>query len=325
MDARTENRRDPGGLGRLVRAVIGRTTVGRRSSKKGAKRSMKLSFEHISKLYGNTAALQQIDLTLEPGIYGLLGPNGAGKTTLMRIMTDLLAPSTGRVLLDGQDIAVMGAAFRKKLGYLPQDFGVYPNFTAEQFLLYVARLKGLSKFEAKRQTDDLLRMVGLEDKKQKKLKGFSGGQRQRVGIAQALLGNPEILVLDEPTAGLDPEERIRFRGIISTLSQQKLVLLSTHIVSDLEAAANEIILLRKGVVLEMEKPSVLLERLNGQVWIVTVPAAEEAALTKQYACSNVLHTDGKSVMRLLSESAPRPDAVPTAPNMEDMYLYYFGR
>ena len=169
----------------------------------------------------------------------------------MRIMTDLLAPSTGRVLLNGQDIAVMGAAFRKKLGYLPQDFGVYPNFTAEQFLLYIARLKGLSKFEAKRQTDGLLHMVGLEDKKQKKLKGFSGGQRQRVGIAQALLGDPEILVLDEPTAGLDPEERIRFRGIISDLAQQKLVLLSTHIVSDLEAVANEIILLRKGVVLEM--------------------------------------------------------------------------
>ena len=278
---------------------------------------MKLSFEHISKLYGDTAALQQIDLTLGSGVYGLLGPNGAGKTTLMRIMTDLLAPSTGRVLLDGQDIAVMGAAFRKKLGYLPQDFGVYPNFTAEQFLLYIARLKGLSKFEAKRQTDGLLHMVGLEDKKQKKLKGFSGGQRQRVGIAQALLG--------DPTAGLDPEERIRFRGIISDLSQQKLVLLSTHIVSDLEAVANEIILLRKGVVLEMQKPSALLERLNGQVWIVTVPAAEEAALTKQYVCSNVMHTDGKSVIRLLSKSTPRPDAVPTAPNMEDMYLYYFGR
>ena len=286
---------------------------------------MKLSFEHISKLYGNTAALQQIDLTLRSGVYGLLGPNGAGKTTLMRIMTDLLAPSTGRVLLDGQDIAVMGAAFRKKLGYLPQDFGVYPNFTAEQFLLYIARLKGLSKFEAKRQADGLLHMVGLEDKKQKKLKGFSGGQRQRVGIAQALLGDPEILVLDEPTAGLDPEERIRFRGIISDLSQQKLVLLSTHIVSDLEAVANEIILLRKGVVLEMQKPASLLEQLNGQVWLVTVPAADEAALTKQYTCSNVMHTDGKSVIRLLSESAPRPDAVPTAPNMEDLYLYYFGR
>lgn len=286
---------------------------------------MKLSFEHISKLYGDTVALQQIDLTLGSGVYGLLGPNGAGKTTLMRIMTDLLAPSTGRVLLDGQDIAVMGAAFRKKLGYLPQDFGVYPNFTAEQFLLYIARLKGLSKFEAKRQTDDLLRMVGLEDKKQKKLKGFSGGQRQRVGIAQALLGDPEILVLDEPTAGLDPEERIRFRGIISALSQQKLVLLSTHIVSDLEAVANEIILLRKGVVLSMQKPASLLEQLNGQVWLVTVPAVDEAALTKQYTCSNVMHTDGKSVIRLLSESVPRPDAVPTAPNMEDLYLYYFGR
>ena len=286
---------------------------------------MKLSFENISKLYGDTVALQQIDLTLGSGVYGLLGPNGAGKTTLMRIMTDLLAPSTGRVLLDGQDIAVMGAAFRKKLGYLPQDFGVYPNFTAEQFLLYIARLKGLSKFDAKRQTDNLLRMVGLEDKKQKKLKGFSGGQRQRVGIAQALLGNPEILVLDEPTAGLDPEERIRFRGIISDLSQQKLVLLSTHIVSDLEAVANEIILLRKGVVLEMQKPASLLEQLNGQVWLVTVPSADEAALTKQYTCSNVMHTDGKSVIRLLSKSAPRPDAVPTAPNMEDLYLYYFGR
>ena len=286
---------------------------------------MKLSFEHISKLYGDTAALQQIDLTLWSGVYGLLGPNGAGKTTLMRIMTDLLAPSTGRVLLNGQDIAVMGAAFRKKLGYLPQDFGVYPNFTAEQFLLYIASLKGLSKFEAKRQTDGLLHMVDLEDKKQKKLKGFSGGQRQRVGIAQALLGDPEILVLDEPTAGLDPEERIRFRGIISDLSQQKLVLLSTHIVSDLEAVANEIILLRKGVVLEMQKPASLLEQLNGQVWLVTVPAADEAALTKQYTCSNVMHTDGKSVIRLLSKSAPRPDAVPTAPNMEDLYLYYFGR
>ena len=286
---------------------------------------MRLAFENISKLYGDTVALEHINLTLEHGVYGLLGPNGAGKTTLMRIMTDLLAPSTGRVLLEGQDIAVMGAAFRKKLGYLPQDFGVYPNFTAEQFLLYIARLKGLSKFEAKRQADELLRMVGLEDKSRKKLKGFSGGQRQRVGIAQALLGDPEILVLDEPTAGLDPEERIRFRGIISDLSQQKTVLLSTHIVSDLEAVANKVILLKKGSVLDVKRPFELLEQIEGQVWIVTVPTAEEPTLTKKYACSNVMHTDGKSVIRLLSESRPHSDAIPTAPNMEDMYLYYFGK
>ncbi len=286
---------------------------------------MRLTLENISKLYGDTIALEHINLTLEHGIYGLLGPNGAGKTTLMRVMADLLVPSTGRVLLDGQDISVMGAAFRKKLGYLPQDFGVYPNFTAEQFLLYIARLKGLSKFEAKQQTDKLLRLVGLEDKSRKKLKGFSGGQRQRVGIAQALLGDPEILILDEPTAGLDPEERIRFRGIISNLSQQKTVLLSTHIVSDLEAVANEVILLQKGNVLAVKKPHELLEQLNGHVWIISVPTSEETVLTNEYACSNVMHTDGRSVIRVLSERKPHPGATLIAPNMEDMYLYYFGK
>lgn len=286
---------------------------------------MRLTLENISKLYGDTIALEHINLTLEHGIYGLLGPNGAGKTTLMRVMADLLVPSTGRVLLDGQDISVMGAAFRKKLGYLPQDFGVYPNFTAEQFLLYIARLKGLSKFEAKQQTDKLLRLVGLEDKSRKKLKGFSGGQRQRVGIAQALLGDPEILILDEPTAGLDPEERIRFRGIISNLSQQKTVLLSTHIVSDLEAVANEVILLQKGNVLAVKKPHELLKQLNGHVWIISVPTSEEIVLTNEYACSNVMHTDGRSVIRVLSERKPHPGATLIAPNMEDMYLYYFGK
>lgn len=286
---------------------------------------MRLTLENISKLYGDTIALAHINLTLEHGIYGLLGPNGAGKTTLMRIMTDLLVPSTGRVLLDGQDIAVMGAVFHRKLGYLPQDFGVYPNFTAEQFLLYIARLKGLSKFEAKQQTDKLLHMVGLEDKSRKKLKGFSGGQRQRVGIAQALLGNPEILILDEPTAGLDPEERIRFRGIISNLSQQKTVLLSTHIVSDLEAVANEVILLQKGNVLAVKTPFELLEQINSYVWIVSVPTSEETALTKKYVCSNIMHTDGRSVIRVLSKNKPHSDAISTTPNMEDMYLYYFGK
>lgn len=286
---------------------------------------MMFVFENISKLYGNTVALKRTALSLNCGIYGLLGPNGAGKTTLMRIGTDLLVPSTGRVLLDGQDISALGAEFRKRLGYLPQDFGVYPNFTAEQFLLYIGRLKGLSKFEAKRQTDDLLHLVGLEEERRKKLKCFSGGQRQRVGIAQALLGNPDILILDEPTAGLDPEERIRFRGIISGLSQKKLVLLSTHIVSDLEAVANEVILLKEGTVLDMKKPSELLEQLKGAVWTVTVPSSAEIELTSAYLCSNIMHQEGTSVLRLISDRKPHIEAIPVTPNMEDIYLHHLTR
>ena len=253
---------------------------------------MNLALENICKLFGETVALEKINLSMSSGVYGLLGPNGAGKTTLMKIMTDLMPPSTGRVVLDGQDITAMGASFREKLGYLPQDFGVYPNFTAEQFLLYIARLKGLSRYEAKRQTDDLLVMVGLEEKAKKKLKGFSGGQKQRVGIAQALLGDPEILILDEPTAGLDPEERIRFRGIISALSQQKIVLLSTHIVSDIEAIANYVILLKKGSVLDIKRPAELLNMIDGKVWSVTVDTVSELELVKKYPCSNIMHMDG---------------------------------
>lgn len=285
---------------------------------------MNLALENICKLFGETVALEKINLSMSSGVYGLLGPNGAGKTTLMKIMTDLVPPSTGRVLLDGQDIAAMGADFRKKLGYLPQDFGIYPNFTAEQFLLYIARLKGLSKYEAKRQTDDLLHMVGLEEKARKKLRGFSGGQKQRVGIAQALLGDPEILILDEPTAGLDPEERIRFRGIISALSQQKIVLLSTHIVSDIEAIANYVILLKKGCVLDIKRPAELLQEINGKIWSVIVDTTDEAELVQKYPCSNIMHMDGKSIVRLFSEKQPCTGATPQSPNMEDMYLYYFG-
>ena len=286
---------------------------------------MKLVFENISKLYGDFPALSGINLSLENGVYGLLGPNGAGKTTLMRIMTDLLKPSTGRVLLDGKDIALLGADFRRRLGYLPQDFGFYPNYTAEQYLLYIARLKGLTRFEAKKQTGDLLEMVGLYEKRNQKMKGLSGGQRQRVGIAQALLGDPDILVLDEPTAGLDPEERIRFRGIISNLSRQKTVLLSTHIVSDLEAVANEMILLKKGQVLTVQKPHDLLHELDGMVWTVSVPCENERELAEKYPCSNIMHDVEISVLRMLSREKPHDEAVSERPNMEDMYLYYFDK
>ncbi len=284
---------------------------------------MSLTVENVSKIYDKTPALEGVNFKLEYGIYGLLGPNGAGKTTLMRIIADLLVPSTGRVLFNGQEISSLGPAFREKLGYLPQDFGVYPNFTAEQFLLYIARLKGLSKFEARRRTDELLELVGLSDIKRERLGGFSGGQRQRVGIAQALLNDPQILIMDEPTAGLDPEERIRFRRILSDLSQNKTVLLSTHIVSDIEAVANEVILLKKGRVLEIGKPAELLVLLEGKVWTVTLSIDEGTVLAKQYPCSNTVHFEGKSTLRLISEQQPHPAAQPITPNMEDMYLYFF--
>ena len=286
---------------------------------------MRLVLENISKRYGDTEALSGVSLSLESGIYGLLGPNGAGKTTLMRIMTDLLKPTEGRVLLDGREIAAMGRDFRRRLGYLPQEFGFYPSFSVEQFLLYLAGLKGLPRTEAKKRTNDLLETVGLYDKRGQKMKGLSGGQRQRVGIVQALLGDPDVLVLDEPTAGLDPEERIRFRGIISGLSRQKIVLLSTHIVSDLEAAANEIILLKKGHVLGVQKPHDLLAELEGMVWTVSVSAEEERELAGRYPCSNILHDGGMSVLRLIAKEKPHPDAAAERPNMEDMYLFYFGK
>ena len=285
-----------------------------------------LKVENLVKKYGHATALSGISFSVEAGeVVGFLGPNGAGKSTTMNIITGCLAATAGSVTIDGLDIYEDAVDAKKKIGYLPELPPLYTDMTPDEYLLFVGRAKGLRGDALYKEVERVEKRTGLTEMRARLIKNLSKGYRQRVGIAQALLGDPEILVLDEPTAGLDPEERIRFRGIISDLSQQKLVLLSTHIVSDLEAVANEIILLRKGVVLEMQKPASLLDRLNGQVWLVTVPAADEAALTKQYTCSNVMHTDGKSVIRLLSKSAPRPDAVPTTPNMEDLYLYYFGR
>ena len=277
--------------------------------------------------YHGVPLIKDIELSVKKGeILTLIGPNGAGKTTLMRIMTLLQNPSSGTIFFDDYDILRDRKAIRSVLGYLPQDFRFFEKLKTWEFLDYGAGLAGIKGTRKRSEiVDEMLRKVGLYEVRDRWANRLSGGMKRRLGIAQAIIGNPKVIIVDEPTTGLDPEERIRFRGIISDLSQQKLVLLSTHIVSDLEAVANEIILLRKGVVLEMQKPASLLEHLNGQVWLVTVPAADEAALTKQYTCSNVMHTDGKSVIRLLSESAPRPDAVPTAPNMEDLYLYYFGR
>ena len=284
-----------------------------------------LTVSHVKKSFGSQEIIRDLSFRVpEHSVFGFIGENGAGKTTTMKMILGLLRMDGGEILVEGEAVCYGQTRTNRYVGYLPDVPEYYGFMTPREYLRLCAEVSGITRKEADKRADELLEMVGLT-KADKRIHGFSRGMKQRLGIAQALLGDPEILVLDEPTAGLDPEERIRFRGIISDLSQQKLVLLSTHIVSDLEAVANEIILLRKGVVLEMQKPASLLEQLNGQVWLVTVPAADEAALTKQYTCSNVMHTDGKSVIRLLSESAPRPDAVPTAPNMEDLYLYYFGR
>ena len=284
-----------------------------------------LQVERVSKLYGGFVALQEVELELGCGVYGLLGPNGAGKTTLMRIMTDLLAPSRGRVLCNGRDIHAMGADYRDLLGYLPQDFGVYPNFTAEGFLCYIARLKGLGRVAARQKTAELLELVGLTDRRKRRLGGFSGGERQRVGIAQALLNEPQVLILDEPTAGLDPQERIRFRGLLNRLGKDRLVLLSTHIVSDVESAADQVILLRRGQVIGQGTPTELLRQLEGKVWNVPVTAQEQEALAARYLCSNVSRVDGVTYMRLIADAPPTGRAEGVPANLEDLSLYHFGQ
>ena len=284
-----------------------------------------LQVERVSKLYGGFVALQEVELELGRGVYGLLGPNGAGKSTLMRIMTDLLAPSRGRVLCDGRDIHAMGADYRDLLGYLPQDFGVYPNFTAEGFLCYIARLKGLGRVAARQKTAGLLELVGLTDRRKRRLGGFSGGERQRVGIAQALLNEPQVLILDEPTAGLDPQERIRFRGLLNRLGKDRLVLLSTHIVSDVESAADQVILLRRGQVIGQGTPTELLRQLEGKVWNVPVTAQEQEALAARYPCSNVSRVDGVTYMRLIADTPPTGRAEGVPANLEDLSLYHFGQ
>lgn len=284
-----------------------------------------LQVERVSKLYGGFVALQEVELELGCGVYGLLGPNGAGKTTLMRVMTDLLAPSRGRVLCNGRDIHAMGADYRDLLGYLPQDFGVYPNFTAEGFLCYIARLKGLGRAAARQKTAELLELVGLTDRRKRRLGGFSGGERQRVGIAQALLNEPQVLILDEPTAGLDPQERIRFRGLLNRLGKDRLVLLSTHIVSDVESAADQVILLRRGQVIGQGTPTELLRQLEGKVWNVPVTAQEQEALAARYPCSNVSRVDGVTYMRLIADTPPTGRAEGVPANLEDLSLYHFGQ
>ena len=284
---------------------------------------MELSVDRLTKHYGRKIAVDCVSAALKPGVYGLLGANGAGKTTLMRMMCAILESTSGEVLLDGKEITSMGASYRNVLGYLPQDFGYYPGYTAQEFLMYVSALKGIPKNIAKKRVAELLEEVGLGDAANKKIKTFSGGMKQRVGIAQALLNNPDILILDEPTAGLDPKERVRFRNLLSDYAGDKIVILSTHIVSDIEAIADEVLLMKKGkFVLQGNVPD-LTKKAEGKVWELTVPQEETRKWQVKGTVANLKHEGQQVVLRIISDHKPSEMAVPCEATLEDLYLYYF--
>jgi ABC-2 type transport system ATP-binding protein len=282
---------------------------------------LELTIDHVSKRYGrNTLALQDFSLELGSGVLGLLGPNGAGKTTLMSILATITKPTSGTIRWNGTDLTADPNAIRSVLGYLPQDFGVYPNLNAVEFLEYLAAVKGLDAATARRRIDELLNLVNLTDVRQRPLGGYSGGMRQRIGIAQALLNDPRLLIVDEPTAGLDPEERVRFRNLLSDLSGDRIVILSTHIVSDVEATATDIALISQGKLVAHAAPEDLLRAVEGKVWDWVVPSSELNAARQQYLISNTTRRSDGVHVRLLA-SQPPPGTIPVAPTLEDAYLF----
>jgi ABC-type multidrug transport system ATPase subunit len=285
-----------------------------------------LEIEGVSKEFrGGVRALSEVTLALEPGVLGLLGPNGAGKSTLMRILATLVRPSTGRVRWDGADIARDPDTLRAVLGYLPQDFGVYPNLTPQEFLEYLAAARGISGGAARERISGLLELVNLTDVRRRPLGGFSGGMRQRVGIAQALLNDPQLLIVDEPTGGLDPEERVRFRNLLGDLAGQRIVILSTHIVSDVEAAATRIVLLAHGRVIADATPEALLRAAEGKVWEWVVPSDALAAVREHHRITGLVRRSDGALVRVVADQAPASDARPVAAGLEDAYLLHIDR
>ena len=285
---------------------------------------MELSFKNVSKNYGGIFAVDDITYTMETGVYGLLGVNGAGKTTLMKMLCTVTRPTAGEIRWNGEDIFRLEERYRDLLGYLPQDFGYYPNLSVSDYMMYIASIKGIRPAVARKRMKELLEMVGLSRYKNRKMKALSGGMARRVGIAQAMLNNPKILVLDEPTAGLDPNERIRFRNLISELSEDRLVLLSTHIVSDVEFIAEQILLMKDGKFFYTGTSEDLIASMEEEVWTCVVPRQDVNQYLQKYPVGNVKHVAGGAELRILSENPPAENAVLEEATLEDAFLLYFG-
>lgn len=285
-----------------------------------------LIIERLSKQYRRDFwGLREFDLKVGPGVIGLLGPNGAGKSTLMRMIATITQPSEGTIKWDGVDIVRSPDTLRARLGYLPQDFGIYPNLSGLEFLEYIAAIKGMDGRSARRRIDELLIVVNLTQAAKRPLGSYSGGMKQRVGIAQALLNDPQLLIVDEPTVGLDPEERVRFHNLLADLSGERIILFSTHIVSDVEATATEIIIINKGRKLLHAAPEKLLQTLDGKVWQWVVPSEALIALKQKYIISETVRRQDGIQVRVVSETAPTADARPVAPNLEDVYLQHVSQ
>ena len=292
---------------------------------------MILELNGVTKSYGANRALSGFTATLEPGIYALLGPNGSGKSTLMNIITDNLKADSGEITYtsDGgvtENVLKMGVRFREKLGFMPQYPGLYPNFTVERFMWYMAALKGLPKEKAKKDIPEILAAVELDDVPGRKIGALSGGMKQRLTLAQAVLGDPEILILDEPTAGLDPKQRIAIRTYISKIAFNKIVIIATHVVPDIEFIARDIILLKKGVIVDNAPPHELTRKIEGKIWHVPCPESEVQSMQDKFRVTNITRDDanGKALLRILSEDMPTMTSKHAAPTLEDYYLFVFG-
>ncbi len=284
---------------------------------------MELNLSHIYKSYGKIQALSDVSLTLTPGIYALLGPNGSGKSTLMNILTDNLKADRGEITFDGENVRKMGARFREKLGFMPQYPGLYPNFTAREFLCYMASLKDMPKREIKGAVEAVLAAVELTDAAGQKISTFSGGMKQRLALAQATLGDPQIIILDEPTAGLDPKQRISVRNYISGLALNKIVLIATHVVSDIEYIAKDVILLKKGIIVDHAPPQVLTAKMTGKVARICCREAEIGAYEAKYRVISIGKAeDGMAELRIITETKNEWEAL--TPTLEDYYLFVFG-